>query len=114
MSYLYTRLERDDPRVADAYQWIRHNYKLDENPGVGQQGYYYYLHLMSRALSAWGEPIVETADGVKHDWANELIDKIATLQRPDGSFLNEQDRWMEGDPNLVTAYVVLALQHALQ
>jgi len=34
------------------------------------------------------------------------------LQRPDGSWVNEADRWMEGDPNLVTAYSVIALQIA--
>ena len=27
---------------------------LDENPGLGDQGYYYYLHVMSRALRAFG------------------------------------------------------------
>ncbi len=114
MSYLYAKLDRDDPRVADAYNWVRHNYRLDENPYCGMQGYYYYLHLFARALSAWGEPKVVTPDGQEHDWANELIDKLAGLQQPDGSWINTADRWMESEPVLVTAYAVLALQHALQ
>ena len=114
MSYLYAKLDRQDPRVMDAYGWIQRNYTLDENPGVGMQGYYYYLHMLSRALAAWGEPALVTADGKKHDWANEVIDKLVSLQREDGSWINEKDRWMEGDPALVTAYAVLALQHALQ
>jgi squalene-hopene/tetraprenyl-beta-curcumene cyclase len=25
--------------------------------------------------------------------------------------VNENDRWMEGDPNLVTGYVLMALSH---
>ena len=32
-------------------------------------------------------------------------------QRADGSWLNETDRWMEGDPNLVTGYALMALSH---
>lgn len=114
MSYLYAQLDRQDPRVMDAYGWIQRNYTLEENPGVGMQGYYYYLHMMSRALTAWGEPALVTADGKQHDWANELIDKLVSLQREDGSWVNDKDRWMEGDPSLVTAYAVLTLQHALQ
>ena len=115
MSFLYAKLDRDDPRVQDALDWVRHNYTLEENPGTGMRGYYYYLHLFSRAMAAWGYPKIETADGEKHDWANELIDKLAELQREDGSFLNtHKDRWMEDDPNLCTAYALQALQHALQ
>jgi squalene-hopene/tetraprenyl-beta-curcumene cyclase len=29
----------------------------------------------------------------------------------DGSWVNENPRWMEGDPNLVTAYALLALAY---
>ncbi len=122
-SYVYALLEKDDPRVVDAMKWIRRNYTLEQNPGLRDypgtevdermQGYYYYLHTFAKALHAWGEPTITDAEGVKHDWANELIDKLAELQREDGSFVNEHDRWMEGDPNLVTAYALLALQTAL-
>lgn len=114
MSYLYAELDRDDPRVQDAFNWIRHNYTLDENPNTGMQGYYYYLHLFSRALHAWGDPVLTTADGQEHEWTNELIDKLAELQRDDGSWVNEEDRWMEQNPELCTAYAVLALQYSLQ
>jgi hypothetical protein len=31
-------------------------------------------------------------------------------QRPDGSWVNEADRWHEGNPYLVTAYAMLSLQ----
>ncbi|MFG0329288.1 MAG: prenyltransferase/squalene oxidase repeat-containing protein [Phycisphaerales bacterium] len=120
-SYVYAQLDRDDERVRLAYDWLRRHYTLDENPGLGQQGYYYYLLMFSRALGAWGEPTITTIDpktgldsGDVRYWANDLIDQVATLQRPDGSFVNDADRWMEGDPNLVTAYVVLALQEALE
>jgi len=37
---------------------------------------------------------------------------LAKRQGPDGSWVNTADRFMEGDPNLVTAYALLALAHA--
>ena len=116
-SYVYANLDRDDERVQLAYEWIKRHYTLEENPGVGQQGLYYYYVTFSRALDAWGLPYVETIgeDGVltPRDWANDLIDALAARQNADGSFVNEQDRWMEGDPALVTGYALLALQHAI-
>ena len=51
------------------------------------------------------------ADGKKHDWRADLIAALAKRQKPDGSWVNETDRWMEGDPNLVTGYCLMALSH---
>lgn len=117
-SYIYANLDRDDIRVKAAYDWLRRNYTLEENPGVGLQGYYYYLMVFSRALDAWGSSTItpinlDGTEGEPRDWANDLIDRLAELQQEDGSFVNDTDRWMEGDPVLVTAYAVIALQHAI-
>lgn len=123
-SYLYADLERDDPRVLAAYDWIRRNYTLRENPGVGTDGLYYYLVTFARSMDAWGEPTIHVlpAEGGEgsalrtvepRDWANDLIDRLAELQEPDGSFRSVDERWMENDTVLITAYGLLALQHAL-
>ena len=48
--------------------------------------------------------------GVPHPWRNELANKLLSLQRPDGSWYNDADRWFESNPYLVTAYAVLTLQ----
>lgn len=117
-SYLYANLSHDDPRVVAAHDWLLRYYTLDENPGVGQQGYYYYLVTLSRSLNAWGSTTLTPfkADGTpgeSRDWANDLIDKLASLQKPDGRFVNDTDRWMEGDPILATSYALLALQNAI-
>ncbi|MHC4995515.1 MAG: prenyltransferase/squalene oxidase repeat-containing protein [Planctomycetota bacterium] len=114
MSYLYAQLDRDDPRVADAFGWIAANYTLDENPGIGEQGYFYYLHVFARALHAWGDPTIVTPDGATRTWPHDLIAKLESLQREDGSFVNPADRWLEAEPQLCTAYAVMALQRALQ
>jgi squalene-hopene/tetraprenyl-beta-curcumene cyclase len=118
-SYVYAQLSRDDPRVKDAHKWIGRNYSVEHNPGLPDRlrfaGYYYYLMTMSRALDAWGSTHVETPDGARHDWANDIIDKLASLQRNDGSWLNDKSsRWMENNPNLTTAYALIALTHAIK
>jgi len=115
-SLLYANLKRDDLRVVAALNWIRDNYTLDQNPGLPEdqklQGLYYYYLAMSRALQAWGSDTLVTTDGKTHDWANDLIDKLVSLQNDDGSWHNEADRWMEGDKNLVTAYALICLTTA--
>ena len=58
--------------------------------------------------------VVQVAGQVQIDWANALIAKLAEVQQDDGSFVNEADRWMEGDPSLVTAYSLIALQEAIR
>jgi squalene-hopene/tetraprenyl-beta-curcumene cyclase len=116
-SYLYANLDRNDPRVLDAIRWIRNNYTLDRNPGLPEaiqlHGYYYYLMTFARAMDAWGSSTLTTADGQTRDWANDLITAVTARQRPDGSWTNEADRWMEGDANLVTTYAMIALLHAM-
>lgn len=81
---------------------------------IDQQGLYYYYMTFARTLDAYGETTLQTADGVHHDWANDLIDAIASRQHDDGSWTNDADRWMEGDPNLVTCYALIALQAAVE
>ena len=102
-----------------AWDWISKNWTLDENPGLrannpdlAQNGMYYYYLTLARALNAYDEPIITDPQGNKHDWRVELINKLETLQKPDGSFAGEQ-RWMEDNPNLITAFVVLSLQEAM-
>lgn len=115
-SYLYADLPRTDPRVEAARSWITTHYTLDENPGLGEQGYYYYLVAFARALDAWGEPTITTTtdeDQQSRAWADDLVETLADLQLDDGSFRTLNDRWLESDPVLVTAYSVLALQAAL-
>lgn len=117
-SLLYARIDRDDIRVKKAVDWIERNYTLNKNPNMPQaqskEGLYYFYHIFARAMHAWGEPIIKDGDGVPHHWRAELCEQLLSLQRPDGSWVNEADRWYEGNPHLVTAYAVLALQTLLE
>jgi squalene-hopene/tetraprenyl-beta-curcumene cyclase len=115
-SMVYAGLEREDPRVRAAVEWIRGNWTLDQNPNMpasqARQGLFYYYHVFGRALDAFGEAVIADRDGRTHNWRQELVAKLAEHQRPDGSWVNEADRWMEGAPALTTAYALLALQAA--
>jgi len=109
LSFIYANVDKNDDRVQAAVRWIKDNYTLEENPPIGGQGLYYYYHTMSKALSVYGEPIITDSNGVQHNWYEELARKLLELQKEDGSWVNEQDRWMESMPLLTTAYAILAL-----
>lgn len=113
-SLLYAGLTRDDTRVQAAFDWIREHWTFEENPGLGQQGRYYYLHAAARALTAAQTALITTPDGTRHRWRAELIDAILAEQGEDGSWINEAPRWLEGEPVLATAYALLALEEALK
>ena len=108
-SMIYAGLTRDDPRVKAALNYITQHYTLDENPGLGPTGALLLLpHLRQdddRAGRAEDSP---TRRASSHDWRAELVAALAKRQQPEGSWVNPADRFMEGDPNLVTAYALLA------
>lgn len=113
-SLLYAGLGPRDPRTVAALEWVRRHWTFQENPGLGQQGYYYYLYTMSRALNASGRDIIVSIDGQTHDWRVELSEALLKRQNPDGSWQNPSDRWLEGRTDLATIYAVLALEETLK
>jgi squalene-hopene/tetraprenyl-beta-curcumene cyclase len=110
LSYIHADLKKDDPRVTAVFDWLSRNYTLEENPGMGADGLYYYYHTMSKALSAHDTQTLAMADGKEVDWATELTLKLIDLQQTDGSWVNSSGRWWEKDPTLVTAYAVRTLE----
>lgn len=110
LSYLYADLKHDDPRVSAAYDWLRVNYTLEENPGMGPQGLYYYYHLLAKALTTYGVDRLELKNGDKVNWREDMAKKLINLQKPEGNWQNENGRWFEKDPVLVTAYSVIVLE----
>ncbi len=110
LSMIYADLQKDDPRVAAVTNWLNHNFTIKENPGLGQQGLYYYFNVMAKALTAANINTITTKDGKKVDWRNELAKTLLTAQREDGSWVNKNSRWWENQPELVTCYAVLTLE----
>jgi squalene-hopene/tetraprenyl-beta-curcumene cyclase len=101
--------------VKAAMGWLKKNYTVDANPGMPPQlaarGLYYYYHTMSKSLAVLGDDTFVDDKGTQHDWRTDLFRAIEKRQEADGSWVNKNDRWMEGDPNLVTGYVLMALSH---
>ena len=113
-SMIYAQLKRDDPRVKAAVDWARKHYTLDENPCMGAEGHYYYLHTFAKALTVFGEEVLETPDGQRHHWRTELVRKLLQLQKGEGQWANENSgRWQESLPELVTSYALVSLEIAL-
>ena len=105
LSMCHANLDKGDPRVRQSLEYCQSHWSLDENPGMGNQGLYYFYDIMARALSAAG---VDDIGG--HAWRSELSAKLLSLQRPDGSWCNENNRFWEGDPVLCTSFALLALE----
>ena len=110
-SMIYAGVGPNDPRVKAALAWVRQHYSLEENPGMGGAGLYYYYVTFAKALSAMGDDELDDSNGQKHDWRHDLVAELAKRQQPDGSWVNENSRFLEGNANLVTGYALLALTY---
>jgi squalene-hopene/tetraprenyl-beta-curcumene cyclase len=114
-SLIYCGVSKEDKRIKKAVEWIEKNYSLEKNPGMpdlrSKWGLYYAYHSMAKCFDALGIDEITTADGKKHDWRAELTEALAKRQKPNGSWVNESDRWMEGDPNVVTGYALMTLSY---
>lgn len=122
-TYTLCGIDGKDPRVQAAVKWIGANWTVAENPGADPklgdeakyQGLFYYYLLLAQALDAARiDRIAATRDGksVDVDWRAELKRQVESLQRADGSWLNERSgRWYESLDMLCTCYALLALEH---
>ena len=110
-SMIFAGVSKDDPRVKAAVSFVRKHYTVDSNPGMGQSGHFYYLHTMAKALEAFGVNEFEDAAGKSHAWKAEIREKLKAMQQENGSWVNTDVRWLEGDPNLVTGYALMTLAH---
>ena len=117
-SFIYLQLDRDDPRMQAAFDWVTRNYTFDSNPGLAaeraREGLFYYYTMMAKTWNMVGTTTIELADGRRVDWRRDLFDAIQErmIARDDAAiWVNESRRWGEGFPNLVTAYMVTSLMH---
>ncbi|MCX7046297.1 MAG: hypothetical protein NTX50_12525 [Candidatus Sumerlaeota bacterium] len=118
LSFLNVGLKPDSPQVKAALKWSARHWSLEQNPRLNDMSFYYYCLAMSRALDAAGLETLDTPKG-KVSWRAALIQKLLALQRVTdkeglGYWRNDNNRWFENDPNLVTCYSLLALETALQ
>lgn len=118
LSLIYAQVDRNDPRVRSAFDWAIRHWSLQENPGLGADGLYYFYNVLAKCLAVFGRSNLPRPDGTNIDWRTELVRRLVSLQKiePDtglGYWVNDKSgRWWESDPVLVTAYSLLALETA--
>lgn len=110
LSMSYANLTKDDPRIRSTISWATKHWTLEENPGLGNEGMYFFYYVLARGLKAAGIKEITAKDGTKIDWKKELAKKIMSLQHTDGSWFNINGRYWEADPILVTSYCIIALE----
>ena len=110
LSFIYAEMEPNDERVLAVRAWLSKNYSISENPGMGPQGLFYYYHTMSKALSLSGVNQIKDSQGNLRDWRQELALELINQQTSEGFWINENGRWWEKDPILVSCYALLSLE----
>jgi len=110
LSMCSAQLDRSDPRVRNALDYCSRFWSLEENPGMGSQGLYYYFDILTRALTAAGVEHLTTPEGKTIDWRREMSARLLALQKADGSWANDNNRFWEGDPVLCTSFAMICLE----
>jgi squalene-hopene/tetraprenyl-beta-curcumene cyclase len=115
-SLLLIGVDKSDPRVQAAYKWLTTNYTLDVNFGVGSKSALFYFYCaFAKVMDAYGEKEFVDGRGQRHNWRNELAEKLIALQDADGSWVNRDNKdWWENKPELVTSWTVIALEHVMK
>jgi len=102
-------LEPTEERFAAGLDWVSNNYSWDYNPltggSWGNNGLYYYYVSLSKGLT-----MARRTRIAGHDWFYEMASTLIDLQHSDGHWVNSNGWAWEGNPELVTAYAVLALE----
>jgi squalene-hopene/tetraprenyl-beta-curcumene cyclase len=110
-SMVFAGLTPEDKRVKAALEWISKHYSVQENPGLGTQGMYYYYHVFSKALATLDLDVVQDVKGQSHDWRKDLAGQLFQTQQENGAWLNKSDRWFEGNPDLATSFALMSLKY---
>jgi squalene-hopene/tetraprenyl-beta-curcumene cyclase len=113
MALLFSDIPRSDVRIQEAYKWLQRNYTLEQNPGLGQQGIYFYYYIMAKSLKIYGGDTLIIKGKEKVLWRKKLLERLVSLQKKEGFWVNDNGRWWENDPVLATAYALTAAEISL-
>lgn len=113
-SLLYAGIDKGDIRVEKGYAWLRQHYSVDENPHFGTSSLYYYFMTATKSLQTFGDSTIVDSQGNRHDWRQDFLNKIVSLQHEEGHWVNADGRYQENIKDLATAYSVIAMKYALQ
>ena len=114
LALIYAKVSPQDVRVRSALDWSTKHWSLDENPGMGREGLYFFYNVLARALDATDVDVITREDGTDLNWRENLAQKLVSLQKTDtlgqGYWQNDDARFWENNPVLATSYCLLALQ----
>ena len=123
LGLIYVGAGRDYKPFQAGIEWLKENYALDRNPGMGKDTkdekqlkeernvcLFYYYRSLAKLFDALNEDTFVDKKGTKHSWANELAERIIYLQRQDGSWCNSSTTMWEGYPPLATVFNLDSLQ----
>lgn len=119
LALIYANVGRDDTRVKSAMDWVVKHWTLEENPGMGADGMFFFYNILSRSLAASGRDAIPRPNNTLVNWREELAKKLIKMQTPvdpktgHAYWVNSTGRYWENDPVLVTAYSLLALESLL-
>jgi hypothetical protein len=114
LALLAAGVPKDDERVTAAVKWLQEHTNIDYPQGIptdypepwGEALQFYHYAVRAEVYAAIDFPDTEK---------RALAEKVAALQRADGSFVNEKSPLMkEDEPLLSTALAVVALSHCLE
>jgi squalene-hopene/tetraprenyl-beta-curcumene cyclase len=114
LALVFADVATDDIRVRSALDWTERHWTLEENPGMGQQGLFFFYHVLARALNAADHDTIVLSDGTHLNWRESLARKLVSIQQTDpdtghGYWVNKTGRFWESDRVLATSYSLLAL-----
>lgn len=115
LALIYANVARDDVRVKSAFDWASKHWSLEENPGAGKEGLFFFYNVLTKSLSAYGQDGITLPDGKTLSWRTEIAKKLVSVQQIDaktgqGFWKNETGRYWESNPVLVTCYNLLTLE----
>ncbi len=117
LALMYADVDRDDVRIRSAMDWASKHWTLEENPGMGSQGQFFFYNIISKCMNAMNQETLAAPSGGVINWREDLAKKLIETQKIDaasghGYWNNDNNRFWESDPILVTGYSLLALQLA--
>lgn len=113
-SLIFTNANKNDERVKATLDWLAKNYDFNQHPGMGTTSLFYYFQTAGSALDAFDETFLMDAKGRKRNWAEELVGRLLDMQRENGSWINDNPKYWEGNDLLTTARAIVTLNHALR
>ncbi|MEI8352331.1 MAG: prenyltransferase/squalene oxidase repeat-containing protein [bacterium] len=118
LSLIYADVKKNDPRVLSAFDWATKHWSLDENPGMSDEGLYYFYNVLSKSLATFGQDNIPVSGKNPVPWREALVKKLISIQKVDsktgqGYWVNKNNRFWEANDVLVTSYSLISLEVAL-